>query len=85
MDAYCTIYTSQGRPKIKDLLQGGMSGKGGLLANPSGPLSTLLAWRTLFWASRTMVMFPYIINVAHVPGQEFGREQGAPTVSGVSL
>ena len=36
------------------LLQGGMSGKGILLAKPSGPLGTSFAWRTLFWAYMTM-------------------------------
>jgi hypothetical protein len=35
--------------KIKYLLQGGMSGKGRLLAKPAGPLGTSLAWRTLSW------------------------------------
>lgn len=38
----------QGGPEIKYLLQGGMSRKGCLLAKPSGPLDTSLAWRTLF-------------------------------------
>jgi hypothetical protein len=36
--------------EIKYLLQGGMSRKGSLLAKPSGPLGTSLAWTTLFWA-----------------------------------
>jgi hypothetical protein len=45
--------TSQGRPEIEYLLQGGMSGKGSLLAKPSGPLGTSLAWRTQFWAYMT--------------------------------
>jgi hypothetical protein len=44
------IPTSQGGLEIKYLLQGGMSEKGSLLAKPSGPLGTSLAWRTLFWA-----------------------------------
>jgi hypothetical protein len=39
--------TSQGRPEIKYLLQGGASGKGILLAMPSGPLGISLAWRSL--------------------------------------
>jgi hypothetical protein len=38
----------QGGPWIKYLLQEGMSGKGFLLAKPSGPLDTASAWRTLF-------------------------------------
>jgi hypothetical protein len=37
--------------EIKYLLQGGMSGTGSLLAKPSGPLGTLLVWRTLFRAT----------------------------------
>ena len=71
----------QGGPEIKYLLQEGMSGKGFLLAKPSGPLDTASAWRTLFWAC---VTFPYVGSVAGVPGQESGREQGA-TISGVYL
>jgi hypothetical protein len=47
------IATSQGGPEIKYLLQGGMFGKGSLLAKPSGSLVTSLAWRTLFWAYMT--------------------------------
>jgi len=54
MDEYCTKPTSQGKPQIKYLLQGGMSGKGSLLANPSRPLGTSLAQRTLFWAYVTI-------------------------------
>ena len=42
------IQLTQGGPEIKYLLQEGMSGKGSLLAKPSGPLGTSLAWRTLF-------------------------------------
>ncbi|EDL30679.1 mCG148064 [Mus musculus] len=42
--------TSQGGPEIKSLLQGVMSGKGSLLAKPSGPGGTSLTWRTLFLA-----------------------------------
>ena len=44
------VPTSQGGLMIKWLLPGGMSRKGSLLANSSGPLGTSLAWRTLFWA-----------------------------------
>jgi len=44
MDAYCTVLNSQGGPEIKYLLQGAMSEKGSLLAKPSGPLGTSLAW-----------------------------------------
>jgi hypothetical protein len=40
--------TSQGGPEITCLLQGGISEKGSLLAKPLGPLSTSIAWRTLF-------------------------------------
>lgn len=40
--------TSHVGPEINYLLQGGVSGKGSLLAKPSGLLGTLLAWRTLF-------------------------------------
>ena len=45
---------SQGGHEIKYLLQGEMSGKGSLLAKPSRPLGTSLAWRTLFWAYVTI-------------------------------
>ena len=72
------IPTSQGGPEIKYLLKGGVSGKGSLLAKPSGPLGTSLAWGTLFCA---YVTCPYVGSVAHVPCSEFGRE--VPTVSGV--
>jgi hypothetical protein len=47
--------TSQGELEIKHFLQGGMSGKGSLLAKPSRPLGTSLAWRTLSWAYVTVV------------------------------
>jgi hypothetical protein len=36
---------SQGGLEVKYLLQGGMSGNEGLLAKPSRPLCTSLAWR----------------------------------------
>ena len=39
--------TSQGGPEVKYLLQGGMSGKGSLLAKPSRPLGTSLKWRSV--------------------------------------
>jgi len=42
--------TSQGGPENTFLWQGGMSGKGSLLAKLSQPLGTSLIWRTLFWA-----------------------------------
>ena len=45
-----TTPTSQGRLEFKYPLQGEMSWKESLLAKPSGPLGTSLAWRTLFWA-----------------------------------
>ena len=65
------ISTPQGGPEIKYLLQEGMSGKGSLLAKPSGPLDTSLAWRTLYWA-----MLPTWGVWTCVPGQESDREQG---------
>ena len=43
-----TIPTSHRGTEIKYLLQGGVSGKGIVLAKPSGPLGTSLPWRTLF-------------------------------------
>ena len=46
--------TSLGGPDTKYILQGELSGKGSLLAKPSGPLGTSLAWRTLFWAYMTI-------------------------------
>jgi hypothetical protein len=46
--AFKTYSTSQCGPEIKYLLQGGMSGKGSLLAIPSGPLGTSSVWRSLF-------------------------------------
>ena len=46
--------TSQGGPKIKYTLQGGVFGKRSLLAKPSWPLGTSLAWRTLLWAYVTI-------------------------------
>ena len=39
--------TFQGRPEIKYLLQGEMSGKESLLPMPARPLCTSLAWRSL--------------------------------------
>ena len=71
MDDYHTVPTSQGEPEIKCLLQGGVAGKGGLMAKPSGPLGTLSAWRTLFWA---------YVTTGHVP---LGRECGICSRPGV--
>jgi hypothetical protein len=71
---YHTLPTSHDGPEIKYLLQGGMSGKGNSLDNPSRPLGTSLAWRTLIWAY--MSTGHITLYVAHVPGQKFGREKG---------
>jgi hypothetical protein len=51
MESECIQLPRDG-PEIKCLLQEGMSGKGSLLAKPSGPahLGISLAWRTLFCA-----------------------------------
>jgi hypothetical protein len=68
MDAY----HSQGGPGIKYLLQGGISGKGSLLAKSSGPLGTSLPWRTLFWTCVTTGH----ISLCGKCGQGFVREQG---------
>ena len=68
----------QGRPEIKYLLQGGMPGKGSLLAKPSGPLGTSLAWRTLFWAYVTIThifFFFFVKSMAHVPCDESSKEK----------
>lgn len=45
MDVYLT---SQSGTEITYRVQERMSGKGSLLAKSSGPLGTLIAWRTLF-------------------------------------
>jgi hypothetical protein len=57
------IPTSQGGPENKYLLQGGMSGEGSLLATPSRPLGTALAWRSLSWAYMypDHVSFPIVL------------------------
>jgi hypothetical protein len=65
------IPISQGGQRLKYLLQEEMSGEGSLLAEPSGPLDTSLAWRTLYWA-----MLPTWGVWTCVPGQESDREQG---------
>ena len=41
------ILACQGRPEIKYLLQGGVSGKESLLAKSSSPLGTSLKWRSV--------------------------------------
>lgn len=41
-------------PEVEYLFQGRVCGEGSLLAKPSGPLGTLLAWRALFWACMTI-------------------------------
>jgi hypothetical protein len=61
----CIMYhnaftTFQGRPEIKYLLQRGISRKGSLLAKPSGPLGTSLAWRTLFGAYATLGLISFM-------------------------
>jgi hypothetical protein len=44
---YGCIPPVQGESEVKYLLQEGISGKGSLLAKPSEPLDTSLAWRIL--------------------------------------
>lgn len=79
------ILTSQAASKIKYLLQGRMSGKGSLLAKPSGPLGTALAWRTPFWAYMTAVTFPYV-EVWHMfQARNLSGSREAPTVLGMYL
>ena len=75
------IPPSQGGP-FKYLLQEGMSGKRHLLAKPSGPLGTSLAWRTLFWD-----MWPRWEVWSSILGQASNRKQGdsyrlLPTILG---
>jgi hypothetical protein len=55
--------TSQSGPEIKYLLQGGASGKESLLAKPSRPLGTSLAWRALSWPylSTGHISFPILL------------------------
>jgi hypothetical protein len=54
--------TSQGRPEVKYLLQGGLSGEESLLAKPSRSLGTSLKWRSLSRAYMTCdhISFPYL-------------------------
>lgn len=70
------VPTSQGGPEIKYLLQGGMPEKGSHWLNPSG---SPLAWRTVFWADVTCVVFPYVGSVTHVPCWESGRSRELST------
>lgn len=71
---------SQGRPEIKCLLQGRMSGKGCLLAKPSGPLDTSLTWRILYWA-----IWP-IWRVWHkFQDRNLAGSRALPTISGRCL
>jgi hypothetical protein len=62
--------------EIKYPLQGGISGKGSLLAKPSGPLCTPLAWRTVLSLCDHRTHFFYMRSMARVPGQGSGRERG---------
>ena len=66
--------TSQSRPEIKFLSQGGMSGKGCLLTKPSRPFGTSLAKGSLLWVYVThKAHFFYVRSMARVAGQESGR------------
>lgn len=60
MDAYDAILTSQGKPEIKNILQGGMSAKGSLLAKSSGTLGTSLVWRTLFCTYMALICVSFM-------------------------
>lgn len=75
------MYTNfWGGPEIKYHLQRGMSGKGSLSAKPYN--LKFSRYLTLMENS----VLGYMTNVGsmeHVPGQESGREQEAPTISGV--
>jgi hypothetical protein len=84
MDVYSTIATSRDRHEIKHHLQGRMSEKGNLLTEPSGPLVTSLAWRTLFWPYMTTSHMSFCGECGMcVPGQESGIDRGVAYVSGV--
>ena len=62
-------------PEMKYLLQGGISGKGSLLSQFSGPLGTSLALRTVLGLCDHKSHF-LVWGVWHMfPGQESGREQ----------
>jgi hypothetical protein len=66
--------TSQDGTDIEDFLQGGMSEKGSLLAKPSRPLGTSLAWRNFcvcLHDHRTLFFY-----VSYMACQEPGRELG---------
>jgi hypothetical protein len=58
---------SQDGPEIKCLLHRGMSGKGSLLAKPSRPLGTSLAWRSLSCSYMTTghISFPIVLGLGH--------------------
>ena len=67
----------QGGPEIKHPFQGGVPGKGSVLAKPSGPPGASLAWRTQFWAHLTRGHASLCGKCGTcVLGQEFCREQG---------
>jgi hypothetical protein len=59
---------SQGGPKIKYLLQGGMSGKGSLLTKPSRPLGTSLEGELCFRAYVTVIMSLFLLSWSEMLG-----------------
>jgi hypothetical protein len=62
--------------RIKYLLQGGMSGKGSLLAQPSGPRYLISMENSVLGLHDHRTHFFYIRSVVHVPSQESARGQG---------
>ena len=62
--------------RIKYLLQGGMSGKGSLLAQPSGPRYLISMENSVLGLRDHRTCFFYVRSMSHVPSQESGRELG---------
>ena len=70
------VPTSQGGPEIKYLLQGGTSGKGSLLAKPSGPRYLIRMENSVLDLCDHRTCFFYVRSMSHVPSQESVRELG---------
>ena len=62
--------------RIKYLLQGGLSGKGSLLAQPSGPRYLISMENSVLGLHDHRTHFFYVRSMACVPSQESGRELG---------
>jgi hypothetical protein len=78
MNKNCTLL-SQGKPEVEYVLQGGVSGKGNLLAKPFRPLGASSKWRSVWrlgglWSCPLPVEWLGVLNLCDRRPQNYYRE-----------